>query len=49
LMEILENTGADNIIGRENIFPEESKLFASTEKALAAAEQWIAENFQEDY
>lgn len=43
LMEVFEKTGSDEIIGRENIFPEESKLFASTEKALTAAEQWIAE------
>jgi SulP family sulfate permease len=41
LMETLERTEAAEIIGKENIFLAEPGLFASTEKALSAAQAWI--------
>jgi SulP family sulfate permease len=41
LMETLEKTAGVEIIGKENIFLAESELFASTKKALTAAEAWI--------
>ena len=39
----LENAEAIDVLGAENIFFAESRLFASTEQALAAAERWLAE------
>jgi SulP family sulfate permease len=41
LMETLEKTESVQVIGEENIFLEEPGVFASTEKALSAAQAWI--------
>jgi SulP family sulfate permease len=43
LMETLEKVEAVGRLGADTIFRAEPRLFASTEKALSAAEQWIAE------
>lgn len=46
VLEQLKQTEAYELIGEENIFPAEPVHEASVEKALAAAEKWMAENQQ---
>ena len=43
-MEVLEKAKAVERLGAENIFPAETEIFASTEKALKTAQTWIEEN-----
>jgi SulP family sulfate permease len=46
LMKTLEKTDAVERLGAENIFRAEPRLFASTEKALEAAQSWIEDPTQ---
>jgi len=45
-MDILEKADAVEPLGAEHIFQAENQWFASTEKALAAAEAWKKEKNQ---
>jgi hypothetical protein len=42
-MQVLEQEGSVAIIGKDNIFAAEPTIMAATEKALAAADRWLAE------